>query len=62
LLNGSGGTAAGLPDEYVNKKPNNAKKKPQKGQTDCIKARKKPNFLVILLFLCHKETSKLQEH
>jgi len=33
-----------LPDENLNKKPNNAKKKPEKGQTDRLKARKKPNF------------------
>jgi len=30
-----------LPDENVNKKPNTAKKRPEKGQTDCLKARKK---------------------
>jgi len=30
----------GLPDENFNKKPNNAKR-PEKGQTDCLKARKK---------------------
>jgi len=32
---------AGLADENFNKKPNNAKKRPEKGQTDCLKARKK---------------------
>ena len=35
----------GLPDKNFNKKPNNAKKRPKKGQTDCSKARKKPNFI-----------------
>jgi len=28
-----------------NEKKNNAKKRPKKGQTDCLKARKKPNFI-----------------
>jgi len=32
---------AGLPDENFNKKPNNAKKRPEKIQSDCLKARKK---------------------
>ena len=36
---------AGLPDENFNKKPNSAKKRPENGQTDCLKARKKPNYL-----------------
>jgi len=30
-----------LPDENFNKKPNSAKKRREKGQTDCLKARKK---------------------
>jgi len=34
-------TSPGMPHENINKKPNNAKK----GQTDCLKARKKPNFI-----------------
>ena len=34
-----------LPDENFNKKPNSAKKRPEKGQTDCLKARKKPNCI-----------------
>jgi len=36
------------PDEESNKKPNNQtfpKKRPEKGQTDCLEARKKPNFV-----------------
>jgi len=33
-----------LPDENFYKKPNNAKKRPEKGQTDCSKARKNQNF------------------
>jgi len=35
----------GLPDENFNKKSNNPKKRPEKGQTYCSKARKKPNFI-----------------
>jgi len=34
-----------LPDENVNKKPNSPKKRPEKGQTDCLKTRKMPNFI-----------------
>ena len=34
-----------LPDENLNKKPNNAEKRPEKGQTECLKARKNPNFI-----------------
>jgi len=36
---------SGLRDENFNKKPNNAKKRPEKGQTDCLKARKTPSFM-----------------
>jgi len=36
---------AGLPDKKFSKKPNSAKKRPEKVQTDCLKARKKPNFI-----------------
>jgi len=35
----------GLPDESFNKNPYNAEKRPEKGQTDCLKARKKPNII-----------------
>ena len=49
----------GLPDENFNKKPNNAK---QRGQTDCLKARKKPNFICSLAIPLSQKTSKLQEH
>jgi len=35
----------GLPDENFNKKPNSAKKRSEKGQTDGLKARKKSNFI-----------------
>jgi len=34
-----------LPDENFNKKPNSTKKRPEKGQTDCLKASKTPNFV-----------------
>jgi len=35
----------GLPEENFNKNPNDAKKMPEKSQTNCLKARKKPNFI-----------------
>jgi len=34
-----------LPNENFNKKPKNAKKKPEKGQSAYLKAIKKPNFI-----------------
>jgi len=37
------------------KKPNIAKKRLGKGQEDGLKARKRPNLSVVLLFSCHKE-------
>jgi len=49
-----------MPVENFNKKPNNAEKRSEKGQTVCLNTRKMPNF-VVLPFLRHKETSKLQE-
>jgi len=52
----------GLTDENFNQKPNTAKKRPEKGQTDCVKVRKKAKLFVVLLFLCHKEISKLEEY
>ena len=36
-------------------------KRPENSQADCLKASKKSNF-VVLLFFCHKETSRLQEY
>jgi len=36
-------------------------KRSQNGQTECLKVRKKPNFVVLLL-LRRIETSKLQEY
>jgi len=36
---------AGLPDVSFNKKPNSAKKRPGKGQTECLNARRKHNFV-----------------
>jgi len=41
-------------------KRNNAKNRPEKGQTNCWKAWKKPNLVAALPFLCHKK-HKLQE-
>jgi len=51
-----------LPDENFNKKPNNAKKRPKKGQTDCLKVRKKPNFICSIAIPLSQKTSKLQEY
>jgi len=52
-----------LPDEKFNKKPNCAKKRPEKGQTDCLIGQKKSQTLfAVLTFLCHKEAFKLQEY
>jgi len=45
-----------LPDEYFSKKTNNAKKRPEKGQTNCSKASKKPNFI------CGIESSLSHKH
>jgi len=53
---------SGLPGENFNKKPNNAKKRAAKGQTDCLKARKKAK---LYLRYCHcfvTKISKLQEY
>jgi len=36
---------AGLPHENFNKKPSSPEKRPEKGQSDCLKAGKKPNFI-----------------
>jgi len=44
-----------LPDENFNKKPNNAKKRPEKGQTDCLKANKKDK---LYLRYCHSFVTK----
>jgi len=41
----------GLPDENFNKNANSAEESTEKGQTGCLVARKKPNFV---LFLYHK--------
>jgi len=44
----------GLPDENFNKKPNNAKQRPEKSQTGCLKARKSQTLFAVLPFFCHK--------
>jgi len=51
----------GLPDENFNKKPNNAKQRPEKSQTGCLKARKKPNFICGIAILLSQKPSKLEE-
>jgi len=43
---------SGLLDEKFNEKPNRATIRPEKGQTDILKARKKPKVLVVLLSAC----------
>jgi len=51
----------GLPDESFNKNPNNAKNRPEKGQTDCLMSIKKTLFTV-LPFVCQKIISGLQAY
>jgi len=53
---------AGLPDENFNKKPNNAKNWPEKGQTDCLKAEKSQTLFAVSPFLSRKKTSNVQEY
>jgi len=48
--------ASGLPDENLNKKPNSAKKRPEKGRTDYLKARKKAK---LCLWYCSLVTKKI---
>jgi len=45
-----------------NKKLNNDKKMPEKGQNDCLKAKKKPNFICGIAIPLSQKTSKLQEY
>jgi len=40
-------------------KPNSAKKKPEKAKLIVQRPEKSQTLFVVLLFLCHKETSKL---
>jgi len=49
-----------LPDENFNKKPNSAKQGSEKDQSDCLKARKKPNFVCDTAIPLSQKTSKLQ--
>jgi len=45
-----------LQDENFNKKPNSSKKRPEKGQTDCLKANNKSQTsFAVLSFPYHKE-------
>jgi len=48
----------GFPGENFNKKPKSAKK----GQNDYLKARKKSNFVVVLLYFLPQKTPRLQEY
>jgi len=50
-----------LPDQNFNKKINNPEKRPEKGQTECLKTEKSQTAFVVLPFLCHKERFLLQE-
>jgi len=49
-------------DENFNKKPNNAKKTPEKGQTTCLKARKKPHFICGIAIPLSQKAHKLQAY
>jgi len=51
-----------LPDQNFNKKINNPEKRPEKGQTECLKTEKSQTAFVVLPFLCHKERFLLQEY
>jgi len=41
---------------------NNAKKGPEKGQTDCLKAEKSQTLFAVSPFLSRKKTSNVQEY
>jgi len=43
------------------KKPNSGNKRPEKGQTDCLKARKKQNCSCVVTMPSSQKTFKLQE-
>jgi len=51
-----------LPDEHFNKKQNNAKKRPEKGETNCLKARQNPNFICGIASSLPQKTSKSPEY
>jgi len=51
-----------LPDENFNKNPNDAEKRPEKGYTVCLKARKKPDFVSGITTPLSQKTSKLQQY
>jgi len=55
-------SATGFPDKNFNKKPNSANMRPEKGQTDCLKARKKPNFICGIAILLSQKIYELQEY
>jgi len=44
-----------LPDENFNKMPNNAIKRPEKGQTDCLRPEKSQTLFAVLPCLCRKK-------
>jgi len=48
-------SATGFPDKNFNKKPNSANMRSEKGQTDCLKARKSQTLFAVLPFYCHKK-------
>jgi len=52
----------GLPDDNFNKKPNNAKKRPEQDQSDCLKSRKKPIFICGIAIVLSQKISKLREY
>jgi len=46
----------------MKKKPSSAKQRPRKGQTECLKARKKPNCICGIVIPLSQKTFKLQEY
>jgi len=52
----------GLPDKNFNIKPNSDKKGQKKVKPIVQKPEKCQTLLEVLLFVCHKETSKLQQY
>ena len=50
----SGHVVAGLPNKKLNIKPNNAKKRPEKDQTDCLKASKSQTLRYCYTFVTKK--------
>ena len=61
LIETISGKSSGLPNENFNKKANNAKR-PEKGHTNCLKARKRQNFICGVAIPLSQKTSELQAY